>query len=536
VSAAATRSNAPSTKEPWPEQIASFVGFFIFLLILKSFFLPLFIIPTGSMAPTLYGEHAIHTCPNCGTEYAVGWSRPGVLGHPRAIACPNCRWLQVHLPSVNLINRAVPNLNVPVPRNLEPSETINDPLRSIAGDRIFVHGWHFDGPLAALAGLKPRRWDVVVFKVPSDGQTNYIKRLIGLPGETIELVDGDLFVNDRLQAKTPDAQDSLWFSYYNHDYPARAPSPRSGYHPRWVALERDSGWTQLDTREVSFTPLVAAPAVIQFSTDPRFEREPGLIQDFYAYNEQRLPDPRVPRSIVSDVRLSAEIDLSPAAGDDDGSVELRLRRDGDQFIARLHANGTLKLFHDDVEWGSWPTPASRRPVRIALAHLDGVVQLDLNGDPLFRSTRDQYEITIEQARRHADRPRTPVLQFAASNVAATLRHVLIERDVYYRSDVSHGRYGVQGSPLVLGPDDYYVLGDNSPNSLDARFSFAREDNPTQLSPNLWDDLEAGRYHWGTVPGDQMIGRAFFVYWPGFLELLPGLPNALPDAGRIRWIH
>ena len=92
-----TAADAQQLKEPWPEQWASFIGFFVYLLILKSFFLPLFIIPTGSMAETLYGAHAMHTCPNCGTEYAVGWQQPPDGGDARAayhpvVQCPNCRW------------------------------------------------------------------------------------------------------------------------------------------------------------------------------------------------------------------------------------------------------------------------------------------------------------------------------------------------------------------------------------------------------------------------------------------------------------
>ena len=43
----------------------------------------------------------------------------------------------------------------------------------------------------------PKRGDLVVFKTPSDNRTDYIKRLIGLPGDTIQFIDGDLFLNDK---------------------------------------------------------------------------------------------------------------------------------------------------------------------------------------------------------------------------------------------------------------------------------------------------------------------------------------------------
>ncbi|MBK9119080.1 MAG: signal peptidase I [Phycisphaerales bacterium] len=521
---------AQPQKESWIEQSASFIGFFIYLLILKSFFLPLFIIPTGSMAETLRGAHAFCTCPNCGVAFAVGWQPlHGMQPYHPVTQCPNCRWRQ---------SPQSPAAIAP-PRG-QPDNRSARPLAATAGDRIFVHGWTYDWPFAAVPGLGPARWDVVVFKVPTDGQTNYIKRLIALPGERVELINGDVFINDELAAKPDLVQRSLWFPYYNHDFAPRQPAGQANYWPRWAPLG-GTGWEALDTRAPHFAG--SGPATIHFASDPLDSQRPGRVQDVYGYNEPRVD---FPVKNVCDVRLSTEIRFDSAAPAG-GYVELSTTYDTHQFHARLHQDGRIQLLHsrhataraedivEPVLCGERAGIDTTHPRHLAVYHVDGRVGVQLDGETLDLPQPAGYRLTSQNARRLSIEQPTARLRITAVGTALTLRHLLIERDVYYLSEVQHGHYGTQGSALTLARHQYYLLGDNSPSSQDSRFGFGR-DQASAIGPHLRAAAAAGEYQPGTVTADQLIGRAFLVYWPGFLRMpVVGVP-LLPDFGNVRWIH
>ena len=87
-----------------------------------------------------------------------------------------------------------------------PSSSMEPTL--LIGDRIFVskytygfskHSFPFSPSLFSerIFYKKPQQGDPVVFKTPADNRTDYIKRLIGLPGDEIQFVEGDIFINNK---------------------------------------------------------------------------------------------------------------------------------------------------------------------------------------------------------------------------------------------------------------------------------------------------------------------------------------------------
>lgn len=128
-----------------------------------------FIVPTGSMAPNIIGVHADCVCSNCDWPFSVSLSQwepdRGTLSperRPCETACINCR--KLHRVGIDAEPRA--------------------------GDRIAV-----DKRSAV------RRWSVIAFRKPPERTELYIKRLVGLPGETVEISGGELFVNGGLLRK-----------------------------------------------------------------------------------------------------------------------------------------------------------------------------------------------------------------------------------------------------------------------------------------------------------------------------------------------
>ena len=86
-------------------------------------------------------------------------------------------------------------------------------LNLLVGDRLFVtkysygyskHSFPFSPPIFndRILERKPDRGDIIVFKTPSDNRTDYIKRLIGLPGDTVQFINGDLYINNNQILKT----------------------------------------------------------------------------------------------------------------------------------------------------------------------------------------------------------------------------------------------------------------------------------------------------------------------------------------------
>ncbi|MEE8147397.1 MAG: S26 family signal peptidase [Longimicrobiales bacterium] len=178
------------------ETLQSLIVAFVLAMTFRGFVTEGFVIPTGSMAPTLMGRHFLFHSDQTGDTFAVD-----AKGGGRST---------VYDP---MLGKSYPLADIDLRE-----------ARARMGDRILV--------LKCLyLFCEPDRFDVVVFKNPTDPDgdaENYIKRLIGLPNEAIWLVDGDVFVGPvddpddvsayEVQRKPEHVQRAVWQPVHESDF------------------------------------------------------------------------------------------------------------------------------------------------------------------------------------------------------------------------------------------------------------------------------------------------------------------------------
>ncbi|UCF43751.1 MAG: hypothetical protein JSV99_02135, partial [Planctomycetota bacterium] len=193
---------------------------------------------------------------------------------------------------------------------------------------------------------------------------------------------------------------------------------------------------------------------------------------------------------------------------------------GDMVIARTSSEeGTAELVRTVVE-----PPAVNKATEVKFANVDHQLIFQFGDQKLThdlgRDPNDAGEI------REDIQPRVKI--FGSGKL--TLSHIAIFRDIHYIARKSprgpRGERATQGNPFVLGPDEFFVLGDNSPNSEDGRW---------------WNRPGRGNngvfYREGIVPRDYLVGKALFVYWPsGFRPTANSRFAVIPNVGQMRFIY
>lgn len=326
-----------------------------------------------------------------------------------------------------------------------------------------LHGDPEEGELVLVryAGdPRPERFDLVVLR-REGARAPFIKRVVGLPGERVQIVGGDLLING-------------------------ARLPAAGARPAPVPVFDDRRQAFADDFEFSEQLWSQTPDGWRLEhSGPERQEERGLacyrhpVTDSYpgADGEQvrGLRD-------VGDLVLECEVRLEQP----DGVLVWSVTEGGDRFEARYEAGEVLL-----VRTGRGPEQVLAQGQlvlglnswrRARLANLDGHLSFEL-GD--LRLTASYQADSLPVPRHDASYQHlVPRACLGGGGVRASFRAVRLLRDLHYTELGSHGI----GEALELGPGELFVLGDNSAGSVDSR-------------------------EWGAVRLGQVIGFAEAVVWP-----------------------
>ncbi len=593
--AQATVAPPPAQSHAMRETVESIVIAFVLAFLFRTFEAEAFVIPTGSMAPTLMGRHKDVDCPKCGYRYQVSASEEDDNPQrPRADClagmCPMCHYV---LPMR-------PNLPVDLPDGRSAEVPVQ---RSYNGDRILVNKYIY-------AFTDPQRWDVVVFKFPGDAQINYIKRLVGLPGETLRVYQGDLFVrpNDAaadddfaIAHKPPDKVLAMRQLVHDTDYdPAELEA--AGWPLRWHPApgSGEVGWQVEKTTEANnvqqryhvadgtgreawlrYEHLV--PTYDAWQKLARLEEQPPgemravisdadraarrmLITDANPYNARQdslrigarntlaIDPERQGIHWVGDLMVEANVEVETAQGE----LLLDLVEGGRRFTCSVDlTSGKATL---SAQGAADFAPQAQTPLnrpgkhRVAFANFDDQLLLWIDGDVFSFDGGTAYDAQQVFGERRTIRPHmseedlgdlAPV-GIGARNAKLAVTRLRVWRDIYYIADDWRNHENRMGNLITdfdrpseqfleainrdpslwdafatrrhvefpLADDQFFVMGDNSAESSDARLWFG-------------DTGRGGRPGGAYLERRLLIGKALCVYWPHSWNRIPGTPIPFP---------
>jgi signal peptidase I len=597
------------------ETVEAFVVAFVLALLFRAFVAEAFVIPTGSMAPTLMGAHKDIECDQCNQRFQVGASKerrgPNQDDSVVACICPNCR----------------------VVNNLDLAGNRND--ATFNGDRILVSKF-------AYTLSNPERWDVIVFKFPGNPKQNYIKRLVGLPEEALSIQHGDIFVapqdGSRPEVMVQKPADKL-LAMKHHVYDTDHQSDlliKAGYPSRFQPWREGAVQPPADSWQVerSEDGLVATvdpgdqsethwlryfhrwPTDIEWdaaangrplnSVDPYSSR---LITDFYAYDcyitvssgevyQQTPSNARMSRGVDFEASYESGGPLSQFGGrarfGERGFADEGLHWVGDLIVeSDVQPSGECKeLLLELIEAGvQYQCRIDLETGVASLAILDGEQSRPFSGGAVrvegvttaragnsfsvrYSNCDDQLLLWVNNKLIEFDGPTVfDARQFRPSELnypryqkgshpldaspvgiavrggAATIDRVRIDRDKYYvaTDNSSFGIFDYDMNALIsaqrdisfrdiqqvmadpdaweqfpgwqtrrkvtfeLQKDQFFPMGDNSPESLDARCWAG-----TKLGARLPDRFRDQAYAFAEasyVPRDLLVGKALVVFWP-----------------------
>jgi signal peptidase I len=215
----------------WLMQIALSAGVIAAVnFVVKPYIIEAFEVQSNAMAPSIVGWHRPGTCPHCGARSIIPASDPNAPfpfreEGDRPGTCPTCGKF---------------------------GKSANTEPQLLRPDLIVVNKL-----------LAPGRWDVVEYRFPLDEKAKYVSRIVGLPGETVYLDEGAVWIND---VKEPLPEDIGKWAYAAmlEDEPTRHGSRENPWRLQAgeCCVLGDFGWNASDSRFWGVLPIANIEGVV----------------------------------------------------------------------------------------------------------------------------------------------------------------------------------------------------------------------------------------------------------------------------------
>jgi signal peptidase I len=456
--------------------VESCVIIVVFLLVMRVWFIDGLLVPCqvtgGSMAITLLGEHREVICRECGFHF----SRDASLlpESPRSV-CPNC----------GFINEQV------------------DASPFLDGDGLLIDR-------SAYSLRRPRRWEIVAFRHPSEAGRMLIKRIVGLPGETVQIKNGDVYINGIIERKNLHDQLAMVMPVYDASY-----QPKTSLRPlnTWQGENGNSSWKiaggifscqktneSVSSRENSVDWLTYKHW--RKTENPAQEPQECPVTDIIGYN-QTLPRRDEDVHAVRDLML--KFCMQELSGS--GKFFIRATDGSDNFLVEIEAgtrNFKIKMNGEEISKnvGRNQIPPGTPDIIVSLIDRQFIFAVN---------NRMAFCVTVGETKRETT---SSPFAFGVLDSNLVVKNVQILRDIYYCRPIGWDCRSGFEKPYQLVGEEYFVLGDNSPISQDSRTWAA--------SPGVADKF--------------FIGKPFMIIFPANVAKVMRRYIQVPEWSRIGYIH
>jgi signal peptidase I len=380
------------------------------------------VVSSGSMAPAYLGPHRMVRCPDCGMPFDCDADASLAAA---TVTCPNCGRREIPLDS-----------------------------EIISGDRLLVDR-------ATFAVRSPQRWELAMFRGPERAEEYCVKRIVGLPGETVEIRGGRVYIDGTIACKSLPQQCSMAIPVHDTAWAG----DKRDLPSRWSAQPFDD-WQAAGS---GFRSTVST-AVVNWLSYTHWRRGPGsagAIEESSVFDEDGYnPSVSRPLNRVTDLMLVARLSAIGA-----GTLLLRANDGREAYqIAIKPATGTISLSANEKVVRSIQTAPALldQPTELLFSLFDRQILLAIGGRQrllfLLAPTEGPW------------RPTSTPFAIGHRGLRVEITRLQIWRDAYYTSPRSTGASSV----TRLGPDEYFVLGDNSPISRDSRLWTGGRPFPAEL--------------------------------------------------------